>query len=137
MRLVVQLLELRVQFHELPRHPVDASVQVPVLAVLPVEVLLVALPLLGAANPRVRPEHGERERTIGSGNQTNCKKLRQRMKRCGVLTVDSPLCRCPLRAPRCQTTFYLALRKKRKKKQHKNFKVPSLFFILDPIIIKG
>lgn len=50
MRLVVQPLELRVQFHELPRHPVDASVQVPVLTVLPVEVLLVALPLLGAAN---------------------------------------------------------------------------------------
>lgn len=118
MRLVVQLLELRVQFHELPRHRVDASVQVPVLAVLPVEILLVALPLLGAANPRVGPVQGERERTIGLGNQPNCKKLRQRMKRSGVLTVDSPPCRCPLRAPRCQTTFYLSLRKKKRKKPH-------------------
>lgn len=115
MRLVVQLLELRVQFHELPRHPVDASVQVPVLAVLPVEVLLVALPLLGAANSRVRPEQGQCERMIGLGNQPNCKTLRRRMKDCGVLTVDSPLCRCLLRAPRCQTKFYLALRKKRTK----------------------
>lgn len=54
----MQLLELRVQLHELPRHAVDASVQVPVLAVLPVEVLLVALSPLGAAYPRVRPEQG-------------------------------------------------------------------------------
>lgn len=74
MRLVVQLLELRVQFHELPRHPVDASVQVPVLAVLPVEVLLVALPLLRAANPRVCPEQGHRERMIGLVNQSTAKR---------------------------------------------------------------
>lgn len=55
-RAVVQLLELRVQLHELARHAVDAGVQVPVLAVLPVEVLLVAQPPLGAADPGVGPE---------------------------------------------------------------------------------
>lgn len=54
----MQLLELRVQLHELPRHAVDAGVQVSVLAVLPVEVLLVALSPLGAAYPRVRPGQG-------------------------------------------------------------------------------
>jgi len=52
---VVQPLELRVQLHELPRHAVDASVQVSVLAVLRVEVTLVTLPLVGLRDRRVLP----------------------------------------------------------------------------------
>lgn len=103
---MVQLLELRVQLHELPRHAVDASVQVPVLAVLPVEVLLVALSLLGAAYPRVRPAQGAQTNDWhGDSPQL------QNTPDCGVLTADSPPRRRPLQAPRWQTTLYLVLKK--------------------------
>lgn len=99
----MQLLELRVQLHELPRHTVDASVQVPVLAVLPVEVQLVALPPLRAAYPGVRPEQNrELERTLGATAKRSF---------CDALTEDSPLCRRPLQAPWWKTTLYLALQK--------------------------
>lgn len=107
---MVQLLELRVQLHELPRHAVDASVQVPVLAVLPVEVLLVAQPALGAAYPGVRPEH-DREGAQTHGQNGRLPRLQKRSV-CNVLTVDSLLRHRPLQAPRWQTALYLALKKK-------------------------
>lgn len=73
----MQLLELRVQLHELSRHAVDASVQVPVLAVLPVEVLLVAQPPLGAADPRVRPENSrQRKAAVRTATCRHCKTQR-------------------------------------------------------------
>lgn len=72
----MQLLELRVQVHELPRHAVDAGVQVPVLAVLSVEVLLVALPPLRAADAGVRPE--ATEPTVRTATGCNCRTLCQR-----------------------------------------------------------
>ena len=55
------LPELGVEPHELPGQVVDAGVQHAVLAVLPVEVLLVAQPLLLATDHRVRPEEEEEE----------------------------------------------------------------------------
>lgn len=72
---MVQLLELRVQLHELPRHAVDAGVQVPVLAVLPVEVLLVAKPALGAAYPGVGPGH-DREGAHTRGQNSHVRPVR-------------------------------------------------------------
>lgn len=51
----MELLELRFQLHELAGDSVDVGVQVSVLAVLFVELLLVALPLSGAADLRVSP----------------------------------------------------------------------------------
>lgn len=107
---MVQLLELRVQLHELPRHAIDASVQVPVLAVLPVEVLLVAQPPLGAAYPLVRPEHN-RERKKKQKKSERPLAATAKRSVCDVLTADSRPRHRPLQAPRWQTAFYLALKK--------------------------
>lgn len=56
--LSAQLLQLRVELQELLRDAVDAGVQEPVLAVILVELLLVALSLLVAGDHRVGPAEG-------------------------------------------------------------------------------
>lgn len=70
--LSAQLLQLRVELHEPLRHAVDASVQEPVLAVILVELLLVALSLVGAGDHRVRPVEGSTRGTKSPGSTRVC-----------------------------------------------------------------
>lgn len=63
--LVVKLLELSVQVHELLRDAVDASVQVSVLAVLLIEVQFIALSLVVAGNGRVLPAQWKKRKHTG------------------------------------------------------------------------